>query len=163
MRFFGTDLMDTVKEAAANAIDSNAGELNFISQEIWLHPELGFVETRAHQTLTDYLEKNGFAVERHHIVETGFRAVYGSRKGGLPNIAVLCEYDALPEIGHACGHNLIAEVGVATALGIKAAFQAADKPLGQVDSLSPVPLSTPPSIYLSHSYCPRIYVYLQLH
>lgn len=46
-----------------------------------------------------------------------------------PHVAVLCEYDALPEIGHACGHNLIAEVGVAAGLGIKAAFEKAGKPL----------------------------------
>lgn len=31
----------------------------------------------------------------------------------------ICEYDALPEIGHACGHNLIAEAGVAAGLGLK--------------------------------------------
>ena len=39
------------------------------------------------------------------------------------HVAVLCEYDALPEIGHACGHNLIAEVGVGAAIGIKAAME----------------------------------------
>lgn len=47
-------------------------------------------------------------------------------------MAVLCEYDALPEIGHACGHNLIAEVVEAAGLGIKAAFEKAGKPLGKV-------------------------------
>ena len=35
-------------------------------------------------------------------------------------MCVVCEYDALPEIGHACGHNLIAEAGVAAGLGVKA-------------------------------------------
>ena len=49
-----------------------------------------------------------------------------------PHIAVLCEYDALPGIGHACGHNLIAEVGLAAGIGIKAAFEANGKPLGKV-------------------------------
>ena len=38
---------------------------------------------------------------------------------GRPNICVICEYDALPDIGHACGHNLIAVVGIATGLAIK--------------------------------------------
>ncbi len=33
---------------------------------------------------------------------------------------MICEYDALPDIGHACGHNLIAEAGIATGLAIKA-------------------------------------------
>ena len=42
-------------------------------------------------------------------------------------MAVLCEYDALPEIGHACGHNLIAEAGAGAALGIKAAMEFAKK------------------------------------
>ena len=54
---------------------------------------------------------------------------------GKPNIAVLCEYDALPEIGHACGHNLIAEVGVGAAVGIKAAMEASATPLGKVTNI----------------------------
>ena len=29
-----------------------------------------------------------------------------------PTIAIMAEYDALPEIGHACGHNIIAASGV---------------------------------------------------
>ena len=39
---------------------------------------------------------------------------------GHPNVCIICEYDALPGIGHACGHNLIAEAGVAAGLGVKA-------------------------------------------
>ena len=49
-----------------------------------------------------------------------------------PHVAVLCEYDALPEIGHACGHNLIAEVGVGAGIGIKAALDSAEGKLGRV-------------------------------
>ena len=64
-------------------------------------------------------------------MDTAFRATYAGQKE-KPHISVLCEYDALPEIGHSCGHNLIAEVGVASGLGIKAAMDAAGKPLGKV-------------------------------
>ena len=39
---------------------------------------------------------------------------------GTPNVCVICDYDALPKIGHACGHNLIAEAGVAAGIGVKA-------------------------------------------
>ena len=47
-------------------------------------------------------------------------------------VAILCEYDALPEIGHACGHNLIAEAGIGASLGVKAAIDKAGMQLGKV-------------------------------
>jgi len=68
-------------------------------------------------------------VERSFKIETAFRARprdVQSKGGEGPNVAVLCEYDALPEIGHACGHNLIATVGVAASLGIQAALQSSE-------------------------------------
>merc|ERR1712025_1063870 len=52
---------------------------------------------------------------------TSFIARFG-RKGGV-SVGVICEYDALPGIGHACGHNLIAQAGVATAMGLRAVLQ----------------------------------------
>ena len=38
-------------------------------------------------------------------LETAFKAVFKKGEGG-PNIGLLCEYDALPGIGHACGHHM---------------------------------------------------------
>lgn len=70
-------------------------------------------------------------MDRKYKCDTAFRAVLGESSHG-PHVAVICEYDALPGIGHACGHNLIAETGVAAGLGIKAAFEAAGKPLGKL-------------------------------
>ena len=57
-------------------------------------------------------------------------SIYLSITVGL--IAMVCEYDALPEIGHACGHNLIAEVGVGAGIGVKAAMDATGISLGKV-------------------------------
>ena len=90
---------------------------------------IDYNEHHAHELLTNHLEGQGFTVERKYHLETAFRATVGS---GSPHVAVLCEYDALPGIGHACGHNLIAEVGVAAGLGIKAVMEAAGVPLGKV-------------------------------
>ena len=74
--------------------------------------------------MTDYLEHAGFEVERSaHGLDTSFRALAGD---GGPVIAALCEYDALPAIGHACGHNLIAIAGVAVGLGLRAALRVAE-------------------------------------
>ena len=122
-----------LKRIACAAIDKVADDLNTVSQEIWNHPELNFEEHFAHQILTDFFEKNGFPIERKFVVDTGFRAEIGSSSG--PNVAILCEYDALPEIGHACGHNLIAEAGAGASIGVKAALDAAKeagKDIGKV-------------------------------
>jgi amidohydrolase len=35
-----------------------------------------------------------------------------------PQVAVVCEYDALPGIGHACGHNIIAAAGLGAGLAL---------------------------------------------
>ena len=62
------------------------------------------------------------------------RSTVGKNESG-PHVAVICEYDALPEIGHACGHNLIAEAGLGAGLGIKAALDSVDGKLGRVSEL----------------------------
>ncbi|MYI14971.1 MAG: M20 family metallopeptidase [Acidimicrobiaceae bacterium] len=40
--------------------------------------------------------------------------------GDGPLVAVVCEYDALPGIGHACGHNIIAASGLGAGLALAA-------------------------------------------
>ena len=122
------DSAENLKQIACDTIDAQTPQLKALSQDIWNHPELCFQETYAHQTITDFLEQQGFNVERSYKIPTAFKAVpknIDNNKG--TNIAVLCEYDALPEIGHACGHNLIAIIGVATSLGIQAALNANPK------------------------------------
>jgi amidohydrolase len=46
-------------------------------------------------------------------LDTAFEASVGSSGS---TVAVLCEYDALPDIGHACGHNIIATAGLGAGL-----------------------------------------------
>lgn len=103
------------------AIDAEDELLRDLSLEIHGHPELAFSEHHAHAVLTDFLGARSFEVTRGAFgLPTAFRAVAGS---GTPVVAILCEYDALPTIGHACGHNLIAMSGVAAALGVQAALK----------------------------------------
>ena len=119
-----------LKETASAAVQAAKGELRELSSEIWNHPELGFEEYKAHAILTLFLEQKGFSVDRSFSgIKTAFRATFGS---GKPNVCVICEYDALPEIGHACGHNLIAEAGVAAGLGVKAALESDGAPPGKL-------------------------------
>uniref|UniRef100_A0A0B6ZWQ2 Peptidase M20 dimerisation domain-containing protein n=2 Tax=Arion vulgaris TaxID=1028688 RepID=A0A0B6ZWQ2_9EUPU len=116
--------MTEVKSLASAAIDRESANLRKISLDIWEHPELCFEERHAHDVLTDFLESKGFLVERHYKLDTAFRATISSKElqQDAPNIGVMCEYDALPGIGHACGHNLIAILGLSVALGVKEAL-----------------------------------------
>jgi amidohydrolase len=88
-------------------VDHLAPTLRDISSKIHSNPELRFEEHKAAAWLTEAVEHAGIEVERNlGGLSTAFRARVGSGAG--PRIAILAEYDALPEIGHACGHNLIA-------------------------------------------------------
>ena len=112
--------LDAAKATATRTIDAADARLRDLSLEIHSHPELGFEEHYAHDLLTGFLSGEGFEVElAAYGMPTAFRAIAGS---GGPTVAVFCEYDALPEIGHACGHNLIAASGVAVGLALKAAL-----------------------------------------
>lgn len=88
-------------------VDAIAPLVREVADNIHSHPELRFEEHRAAAWISDAVEKSGVAVERGlGGLPTAFRARLGDGKG--PHVAILAEYDALPEIGHACGHNLIA-------------------------------------------------------
>ena len=78
-----------------------------ISDYIYINPELGNKEYKAVEVLTSFLKEHNFEIEKELLgIETAFRAIYDSKKEG-PTIGYLCEYDALPLIGHGCGHNMI--------------------------------------------------------
>ncbi|XP_072043921.1 xaa-Arg dipeptidase-like [Amphiura filiformis] len=127
------DELTQISSYSTQQIDQKSQELKELSFQIWSHPETCYNETHAHEVLTSFLEKEGFVVERNFIHQTGFRATFGTNNG--VNVCVICEYDALPEIGHACGHNLIAECGVAAGIAIKAALEKAPNKHGKVTIL----------------------------
>jgi len=111
--------MNVLKDAIAKALDRLGDELEQLSHRIHDNPELGYHEVKAAGWLTEFLEQQGFKVERGVAgVETAFRATLETGEG--PTIAILCEYDALPQIGHACGHNVIATAGVGAGAGLAA-------------------------------------------
>ena len=62
---------------ASNAIQHQKEPLKALSEEIWKNPELNFEEHIAHRVLTDYLEGQGFTVERQYCgIQTAFKAKY---------------------------------------------------------------------------------------
>ncbi|KZL91543.1 M20 family metallopeptidase [Clostridium magnum] len=89
-----------------------------INDYIYNNPEIGNEEFKAVKELADFLRENNFVVELGILDKpTSFKATYKSDRKG-PNIAYLCEYDALPEIGHGCGHNMIGTMGVGAAVAL---------------------------------------------
>jgi amidohydrolase len=107
----------STKQAVVQQIDIARPQLKSIALRIHDNPETGLKEFKASGWLMEYLEKNGFTIERGICdMPTAFRAAYGK---GKPVIALLAEYDALPGIGHACGHNLISTIAVGAAVGSK--------------------------------------------
>jgi amidohydrolase len=97
-------------------IDRRAADLVAASHDIHAHPELNYEERFAHDRLTRMIDAEGLPVVRGaYSIDTAFETKVG--RSGL-DVAVLCEYDALPGIGHACGHNIIAAAGLGAGLAL---------------------------------------------
>lgn len=113
-----------MKARIKDFISGKMGELMEVCKFLYENPEISSLEFKAAKLLSDKLEQNGFFVQRGiHSLDTAFRAEYDSGKAG-PVIALFCEYDALPEIGHGCGHNLISAMSLGAALSLRPAFDA---------------------------------------
>lgn len=108
---------DDLKSRARTAVDELSSELVSVSKYIHENPELAFKEEKAATRLTDTLCRAGIPVNRGaYGLATAFEAEFG--RSGAPCVALLAEYDALPEIGHACGHNIIATTALGAALAL---------------------------------------------
>ena len=111
--------IERLKSQIISAIDAHHEEICELSRKIHDNPELGFYEYKAVEWLTGFLENHGFSVEKGIFdLDTAFSARYGQ---GEPVIALLAEYDALPELGHACGHNIIAAASTGAGMAAKTA------------------------------------------
>jgi len=112
--------LEYLKAQVTRQVDTHHHQLSKLSLKIHANPELGFHEIRAANWLTRYLENNSFSIQRGICeLPTAFKASYGQ---GRPSIAILAEYDALPDLGHACGHNLIATCAVGAGVASKPAI-----------------------------------------
>ncbi|MCM3616025.1 M20 family metallopeptidase [Sutcliffiella horikoshii] len=112
-----------MKQVITDFLDSHKNDFFEISTYIGENPELGHEEFKSAKVLSDKLSEHGFNVEKGICeLPTAFEAVFDSKKPG-PTIGFMCEYDALPEIGHACGHNLIGTMGIAAGIATSKVLQ----------------------------------------
>ena len=111
--------LDEVKRSAHATVDAVADELVAISHDIHRRPEMGYEERYASGRLAAALADHGIDVEHPAFgIETSFAGRIGDGHG--PTVAICCEYDALPGIGHGCGHNVIAATGVGAGIALAA-------------------------------------------
>ncbi len=104
-------LVADVLRAIDENVDREAPALSELALKIHANPELRFEERNACAWIAELVRTRGHAVDVGvGGVETALLARAG-RAGG-PRVAILAEYDALPDLGHACGHNLIAASAV---------------------------------------------------
>ncbi len=122
--------LESAKARVIDEVDRQADLLLQVSHQVHGRPELLFQEHKAAELVATTLEDAGLAVERGAFgLPTAVAAEAGRAHGEVPAVAVLCEYDALPRIGHACGHNIIAAAGLGAGI---AASTVADQAGGRL-------------------------------
>ena len=120
------------KEAVLKKLDSQSEKYGSIAMKIWNLAEMGYLEEQSSSLLQETLSNEGFTIKKGVAnIPTAFIAEYGS---GLPIIAILGEFDALPglsqqaipekksangDAGHACGHHLFGTASAAAAISVK--------------------------------------------
>jgi len=105
--------------AVKNAVEPRRAALCAMADTIFDLAETGLNEHRSSALIADCLAREGFVVERGvGGLETAFRAVCQKGEGG-PSFGLLCEYDALENIGHACGHHMQGPAIIGAALAVR--------------------------------------------
>ena len=108
-----------MKEKLYTLVEAQSGKLLSMADRIFDNPEYDGEEVFASGLLEDYLEENGFQVQRGlKDWPTAFRATWKQGEGG-PRIGLLCEYDALHQLGHGCGHHMQGPCICGTAVALK--------------------------------------------
>ena len=109
-------------KSISDRVEELRSEAREIAHEIHENPELGNEEFHSVELLTEFIEKNGFTVEKGQCdMPTAFIGSYKGEKPG-PVIGFLAEYDALRGMGHACGHNMIGTLACVSAIALKEAI-----------------------------------------
>ncbi|HUQ71133.1 MAG TPA: amidohydrolase, partial [Planctomycetaceae bacterium] len=125
------------QQTALQAVTARTSEICEINRAIWEFAEIGLEERKSSALLVERLKTVGFKV-RTGVADmpTAFVAEFGS---GQPVIAILAEYDALPDLsqkvsptidpqtagapGHGCGHSGLGSGAFGAAVAVKVAME----------------------------------------
>lgn len=114
--------VEALKVAAIREVERIAPLLIETSDWMAENPELGLQEFKASARLTELLEEFGAEVERGIAgLPTAFEArLPGGALDQGGKVAIVAEYDALPDVGHGCGHNIIATAAIGAGIALSA-------------------------------------------
>ena len=119
------EILDRNQQRALELANRYRAVMEQVGRALWAKPEVGLEEYHSAALLLSLFRREGFRVTAGiGGFPTGFVAEFGQ---GGPVAAILCEYDALPNLstatpgdnGHGCGHNLFAAAAVGTALVLR--------------------------------------------
>lgn len=136
-------MTESHKDGVRGSIYANREALVGLAHDIHCHPEIAYCEDYSAGRAAEFLERQGFEIERGICgLPTAFQARIGR---GRLHLAFCAEYDALPPeslfdrskptselteiwldgdrrdepLRHACGHNLIAGSSIGAAVGLR--------------------------------------------
>lgn len=109
---------EKIVDAAEETIRRYHKNLAELNDDIADHPEVSTKEYETSRKMTALLAQEGFQIIYPFAgLETAFKAHMGG--GRRYKVAILAEYDALPELGHACGHCLSGSISLLAGLALK--------------------------------------------
>ena len=110
---------EAIKATIEKRVGENLNKCIELNDFLADHPEVATEEFQSSRKIVELLRSEGFEVEYPYCdIATAFKGTYG--KGGHAHkVAILTEYDALPEIGHACGHCVSGSISVLSAIALK--------------------------------------------
>lgn len=116
------------RKTCIREVEQRREQILDLARYLHQHPEPAMKEYLAAEKVTKLLRAEGFAI-REPLDDIPTAVMAYKKNGSGPRVALVAEYDALPNIGHACGHNLIAAMSVGAALALGAML---DKYQGEV-------------------------------
>jgi len=130
-------MAENAKKIALKWVNDNSSMISELNRKIWEFAELGLLEYKTSDLISDTLKGYGFEVEQG--VAGMPSALVGLWGNGKPVIGIQGELDALPSLsqkdvpyedpikkgdpGHGCGHNIYASSGVGGAIASKIAME----------------------------------------
>ena len=109
-----------LEKRVIESIAKYKNEAFLLNEYLFHNPEISGKEHGSVKKIIEVLEKHGIeAKDNFYNIETAFFGNVIVKEDSNINIAILTEYDALPEVGHACGHSASAAISVLAALALK--------------------------------------------